>query len=64
MNLHEVLGNMKFRVKAKEIWYWDIEIEAESREALEAKINEEFVETFNTESGSDLQREWEVMAIN
>ena len=54
---------MKFRVKAKETWLWDMGIEAESKEAIEAEIKEGFVDFFDCNDCSDLVQDWTIEEV-
>ena len=56
-------GSMKFRVRAKETWLWEQEFEAENKETLEDKINEEFTELFDTENSYDYEQDWTIEEV-
>ena len=49
-----------FRVKAKEVWKWEFEIEAESKEELEERMYKEFVELCDCEDAIDNQQSWTI----
>lgn len=52
-----------FRVKAKEVWKWDFEIEAESKEELEERMYNEFVELCDTDSATDWDKDWLIKEV-
>lgn len=52
-----------FRVKAKEVWKWDFEIEAESKEELENRMYEEFVELCDMDSATDWDKDWTIKEV-
>ena len=52
-----------FRVKAKEVWKWDFEIEAESKEELENRMYEEFVELCDMDSVTDWDKDWTIKEV-
>ena len=52
-----------FRVKAKEVWKWDFEIEAESKEELEDRMYKEFVELCDMDSATDWDKDWTIKEV-
>lgn len=49
---------MIFKVKATEVWEWEFEIEAESKEALEERLEDEFSELCPTDDATDYNNDW------
>ena len=52
-----------FRVKAKEVWEWDFEIEAESKEELEERMYNEFVELCDCEDAINNEQDWTIVEV-
>ena len=54
---------MKCRVRAKETGVWEQECEAENKETVEDKINEEFTELFDNENSYDYEQDWTIEEV-
>ena len=54
---------MKFKVRAEEVWKWEFEIDAESKEELENRMYEEFVELCDCEDAIDEEQNWTIEEV-
>lgn len=54
---------MIFKVKAKEVWEWEFEIEAESKEALEERLEDEFTELCPTDDATNYENDWTIEEV-